>query len=85
MKKILFTFLLIISASAISDPLKKGFISNSDGDKCWYTQEKRQKMPYFHGEFKGTSWLLSFDDKSCMKDSGVGLDTNKSMINILLS
>ena len=85
MRNIVLIFLLIISIPAISEPQKKGYISNSSGVKCWYTQEKREKTPYFHGEFKGTSWLLNFDEKKCMKDDGLGLEINKRMINIMLS
>jgi len=65
--------------------LKKGFIKNDKGDKCWYKQIVKEKNTHFHGSFKGTNGILTFDKANCMSDSGVGLDTNKMMINNIVS
>jgi hypothetical protein len=80
------TFSLILASEALSaEPLTTGFISNDAGEKCWYTQTKKEQNAHFHGQFKGTNWIIVFDEKTCMGDSGLGLDVNKMMINNIVS
>jgi hypothetical protein len=40
---------------------------------------------YFHGGLKGKMGTITFDVSSCMSDKDVGLDTNKMMINNVVS
>jgi hypothetical protein len=65
--------------------LKKGYIQNHKGDKCWYTQVVREDNAYFHGSLKGTNGIITFDDPTCMSDGGIGLDVNKMIINNIIS
>lgn len=65
--------------------LKKGYIQNDNGEKCWYTQKTNKNSTYFHGSLKGTVGIITFDDSQCMSDKGLGLDVNKMMINNIIS
>jgi len=65
--------------------LKKGYIQNDKGKKCWYTQVVKENNTYFHGSLKGTDGIITFDNPNCMSDSSLGLDVNKMMINNVLS
>lgn len=64
---------------------RKGYIQNDNGDKCWYTQQVDSQSKYFHGTLTGYAGIIKFDDANCMSDHGIGLDTNKMMINNLIS
>jgi hypothetical protein len=64
---------------------KKGYIQNDSGEKCGYTQEIVENHKYFHGSLPGNHGIITFDEPSCMSDSGIGLDTNKMMINNIIS
>jgi hypothetical protein len=65
--------------------LNNGFIQNDKGEKCWYTQVVKENSTYFHGTLKGTNGIITFDNATCMSDSGLGLDMNKMMINNIIS
>ena len=80
--------LLAVSGAACAGPtgaLKKGYIQNDSGKKCWYTQVVKENNTYFHGSVKETDGIITFDDPACMSDSGLGLDINKMMINNVIS
>ena len=64
--------------------LKKGYTQHDQGKKCWYTQVAKENT-YFHGSLKGTNGIITFDNPTCMSDSGLGLDINKMMINNIIS
>lgn len=88
MKSVTMVSALLICTSVMAGPtgaLKKGYISNDSGDKCSYTQEIKKDNKHFHGDITGTHGVLTFDDAQCMKDSGVGLETNMMMINNIIS
>ncbi|MFW2440925.1 MAG: hypothetical protein ACN4GR_16335 [Arenicellales bacterium] len=88
MKALAIILLLSVSSIANAGPtgaLKKGYIQNDKGGKCWYTQEVKKDNTYFHGSMKGSNGVITFDDPACMSDSGVGLLVNKMMINNILS
>jgi len=79
---------LSTSGSAVAGPInppKKGYIKNDQGDKCWYTQVLKENNTYFHGSLKETDGIITFDDPTCMANSGSGLGTNKMMINSAIS
>lgn len=83
---ILTSFIMSTSASAgPTGALKKGYIQNDQGEKCWYTQEVKENYIYFHGSLKETDGIITFDNPTCMADSGLGLDVNKMMINNIIS
>ena len=66
--------------------LKKGYIQNDSGNKCWYTQSTNPDSTYFFGSgVKSTVGVITFDDPRCMSDRGLGLDINKRTINIVIS
>ena len=64
---------------------KKGYIQNDMGEKCSYTQKVNPTENYFHKALTAVTGTIVFDDPQCMKDSGVGLDTNKMMINNVIA
>ncbi len=77
-----------ISSIVYADPtgaLKKGYMQNDQGEKCWYTQVVKEDYTYFHGSLKEIDGIITFDNPTCMSDSGIGLDTNKMMINNIIS
>lgn len=63
---------------------KKGYVQNEQGEKCWYTQKTDTNNTYFHG-MQNTVGIITFDNPQCMSGKGVAMDTNKMMINILIS
>lgn len=67
-------------SGAIDGP-NRGYISNDNGDKCWYNKTIKEKNTYFHNSIPGTNAILTFEDPHCMSDKGLGLDINKTMIN----
>lgn len=78
------------SSLALAGPaegLKRGYIQNDEGDKCWYTQVVKKNNTYFHGSLKGANGILTFDSPTCMSDSGtgLGLNLNAMMINNIIS
>lgn len=85
---ILMLIALFTSGTALAGPtgvLKKGYIQNDQGEKCWYTQVVKENNTYFHGSLKGTNGIITFDNPTCMADNGLGLDVNKMMINNIIS
>jgi len=79
---------LFTSGVALAGPtgaLKKGYIQNDQGKKCGYTQVVKENNTYFHGSLKETDGIITFDNPTCMADSGLGLDGNKRMINNIIS
>jgi hypothetical protein len=72
------------SGAALAGPtgaLKKGYIQNDKGDKCWYTQVIKENSTYFYGLLGDTNGIITFDNPNCMSDSRLDLDVNKMMIN----
>ena len=65
--------------------LKRGYIQNDRGDKCWYEQRTDTESKYFYAELIGTVGRITFTDPQCMSDRGLGLDTNIMMINNIIS
>jgi hypothetical protein len=67
--------------------LKKGYVQNDNGTKCWYTQKVDNNSKHFHQseDLVGTVGIITFDDSGCMSDSGGGLGANKMMINNVIS
>lgn len=63
--------------------IRKGFIRNEQGAKCWYTQGGvRDEQSYFHKDLLGNYGVLTFDNPKCMRaSSDFGQDVNKRMIN----
>lgn len=86
---IIFMFIaLSTSGSALAGPtgvLKNGYIQNDQGEKCSYRQVIKQNNTYFHSSLKGTNGIITFDNPTCMTDSGLGLNANKMMINNIIS
>ena len=77
---------LVLTAFAGSERFqKKGHIQNDAGGKCTYSQTVNEQSKYFHGTLAGVTGTITFDDTACMSDSGVGLDTNKMMINNVIA
>ena len=72
------------ATSAGSMP-SKGYVQNDQGEKCWYTQTVDSKSNYFHSALTATVGTIRFDVATCMSDSGIGLETNKMMINNVIS
>ena len=80
--------IMLIFNNALAGPrdgLKKGYIQNDAGVKCWYTQAVKENNTYFHGSLPGSNGVITVDDPACMSDSGVGLFVNKMMINNVIS
>jgi len=63
----------------------KGYIQNDEGQKCSYTQTSTDQSTYFHGSLTNISGTITFDDPTCMKDNGIGLETDMMMINNVIS
>ena len=83
---VLFSLSYASTASADSSKFQpKGYITNDQGQKCWYKQTPIPDNNYFHDKLTNTVGRIFFDDSQCMKDSGIGLDTNKMMINNVIS
>lgn len=78
-------FLSLPSYAGPQKALKKGFVYNDQGEKCWYTQTFEDGVAYFQEKLTQNIGIIIFDDPSCMTDSGLGLDGNKMMINNLIS
>lgn len=77
--------LITIQSTGIAgQPQPKGFIATDSGKHCSYTQTTQNGVKYFH-ELPGTHSTLTFDDPACMKDTGLGLDINKMMVNNTLA
>jgi hypothetical protein len=71
--------LLIQQADAYSPIQRKGFITNADGDKCWFKQNIREET-YLHSIPADTRTLI-FDDHKCMSAEGIEYSVNIMMIN----
>lgn len=65
--------------------LKRGFIKNDQGEKCWYGQEYKEQVVYFTEKHTQNIGVMTFDDPDCMSDKGLGLDANKMVINNVIS
>ena len=90
----IFCCLIALTANAQEYPkvfLKKGFVLNGSGQKCWYTQKYEETNPHFMPEkMKRTTHhdlrTITFSDPKCMADSlEVVPDLNKMMNNRLIS
>ncbi len=67
--------------------IKKGYISNNAGEKCWYIQRTDKISKYFYG-MKHTVGFITFDDPKCMSGKELGdqgISINKMMINNIIS
>ena len=91
MKIIIFILLVTISAIHIAkaEPgfgleLKRGYMYNDQGEKCWYSQQVKKDM-YFYKRWPSKIATITFENPNCMSDSGVGLDINKQQINNVIS
>lgn len=73
------------TSTASADFLRKGYISNDEGKKCWYKQTAKNSDKYFHKSLTSNTHTLQFDDSKCMADSGLGLGINKMMINNIIT
>lgn len=81
-------FTLLIANICMAGPakdLKRGFVKNDQGEKCWYNQEFRDGVVYFTKKNTQNVGVMIFDNPNCMSDKGLGLDTNKRMINNIVS
>jgi len=78
---------LVLAPTARADLsfLKKGYIQNDRGEKCWYTQITKSDDRYFHDKLTSNTYTITFDNPKCMADSGVGLIVNKMMINNIIT
>lgn len=90
-----FPLLALTAASFFASPvslagpekfLPTGIISNAAGDRCSYQQKIISDALHFHGDSISTTiGEIVFDDPQCMRDSGDGLDANKTLINEVLA
>lgn len=78
-------FIGATDAIASDDFQSTGYIRNDQGEKCWYKQATTTDGKYFHGSLTARMGTITFDNPQCMKDTGIGLDTNKMMINNVVS
>ena len=88
MKIVIFTSILTIQTVPISVAtsfLKKGYIANDEGKKCWYKQEIKKDVVFFTKKLPEDIRILTFDDPNCMSDRGIGLDVNKRQINFIIT
>lgn len=77
-----------LASIAIAGPqkaLKRGFILNDNGQKCWYNQEFIDGQKYFFKKHTQDTGVITFKDKKCMGSSDFGLDVNKMSINNIIS
>lgn len=81
---LLWLLLCLPPLEAMADPQPKGHIANDSGKACHYSQTTTRGTKYFH-QIPGSHSTLTFLDPACMKDSGLGLDINKMMINNVLA
>jgi hypothetical protein len=85
---LLLSLLIFTSGVASAGPmgaLKRGYIQNDQGKKCWYTQVIKENNLYFHSSLKGTNGIITFKNPMCMAASELGLDVNKMSINNIIS
>jgi len=76
----------ILSISGPSSFLAKGYINNSYGDKCQYTQKIIRENRYFYGNNTQHVGLLTFDNPTCMTaTSKIDKTTNMMLINRTIS
>jgi hypothetical protein len=73
------------TSNASADFLRKGYIANDEGKKCWYKQTAKNGDKYFHKSLTSNTHTLEFDDPKCMADNGLGLGINKMMINNIIT
>ncbi len=76
------------SVSAREFFLKKGYINNNNGKKCWYTQKTDPENRYFHETMTSNVGIMTFDDQRCMSDPEFGLfglNAMKKVINNVIS
>ena len=92
-KKTLAALIILILATyptlSISGPESypaKGYIKNSYGDKCRYTQKIIRENTYFYRGNTQHVGLLTFDNATCMTaTSNIDKTTNKMLINRTIS
>ena len=81
-------FIIFASQIAHAGPqkaLKKGFILNDAGEKCWYTQEFKDQVVYFTKKHTQDIGVIKFENTKCMTRSEFGFDINKANINKIIS
>lgn len=86
----IYTSLILASCISLANAgpqkaLKRGYILGDTGQKCWYNQEYKDNVVYFTERHTQNIGVMTFDSASCLKDSGLGLDANKMMINNIIS
>ena len=79
------TFIPFYAYAGPQKALKKGFVWNDAGKKCWFTQEFQDGVIHFTEKHTQDIGIITFDDPNCMSDSGLGLDANKMMVNNLIA
>jgi len=81
--------LVLLASNSFSDSnkfLKRGYVQNDRGDKCWYNQTIDNDSYYFHVSIAGTRGIMTFEDPNCMSEAdGLGLEMNMMMINNVIS
>jgi len=80
---------VLLSSNLFSDFvgqfLKKGYISNHEGEKCWYHQSVNKEGRYFHDDLTAITGAMTFDNRQCMSGEGFERDVNIMMINNIIS
>ncbi len=74
---------ITLTAPVCAAPQPKGFILNSTGQKCWFTQQVEQ-VAHFQTIPAPTSTLV-FADPRCMSATGLDAEINVRMINLAIS
>ena len=74
---------ITLTAPVCAAPQPKGFILNSTGQMCWYTQQVEQ-VAHFQTIPAPTSTLV-FADPRCMSATGLDAEINVRMINLAIS
>ena len=66
---------------------RRGFVQNSNGSKCWYTQSptRDESVSHFYEDWTGADSVMVFDDSQCMAGTGVDQDINVRMINNVIA
>lgn len=82
---ILTIFPLPLAIAGPQQALKKGYVQNDQGQKCTFTQTFENNVIHFTEKHIQDIGTIIFDDAGCMSDSELGSDTNKMMVNNLIS
>lgn len=59
---------------------RKGYITNANGDKCWFKQNIKKER-YFHKIIHAGTRTLIFNNPKCMSAEGIEYSPNIMMIN----